>query len=133
MVDRVLRELTAGYCQCLSSSRFSKKLSNYELYWQKIYVYNAREYKIYLSKVDGKMSGLKFWINSRKLADWHYEGTLSDQDKLIFDIYQSFGSRVGDYASLKLFTNSFTIVDNPLEPADLSAITERLESIYRSS
>jgi hypothetical protein len=35
---------------------------------------------------------------------------------LIFDIYQSFGSRVGDNGNLKLFNNGFKIVDcNPSE------------------
>ncbi len=96
MVDRVLRELTAGYCQCLSLSKPNKKLGNYELYWQKFYIYNARQYKIYLNKVDSKLSGFKFWVNARKLADFHYEGFLSTNDKLIFDIYSSFGARVGE-------------------------------------
>jgi hypothetical protein len=129
MVDRVLRELTAGYCQCLSVTRFNKKLGNYELYWQKIYVYNARQYKIYLSKVDSKMSGFKFWINSRKLADWHFEGVLSTEDKLIFDIYQSFGGRVGDYGELKKFNNKAYVVDCHSSFADYNDFKTRLEYV----
>ncbi|MDJ0510811.1 MAG: ATP-binding protein [Crocosphaera sp.] len=140
MVDRVLRELTAMYCQCLSVSKFSKKLGNYEMYWQKIYIYNARKYKIYLSKVDQKLSGLKFWINSRKLADWHYEGLLSQEDKMIFDIYNSFGSHIGyqdeddvhNYFDLEVFSSikSSLWVNSPLSEEEKREINGRIESIF---
>ena len=139
MVDRVLRELTAMYCQCLSVSKFSKKLGNYEMYWQKIYIYNARKYKIYLSKVDQKLSGFKFWMNSRKLADWHYEGLLSQEDKMIFDIYNSFGSHIGyddesnvhDYFDLEVFSSikSSRCVDFPLSNDEVNEIKSRLDLI----
>ncbi len=139
MVDRILRELTAMYCQCLSVSKFSKELGNYEMYWQKIYIYNARKYKIYLSKVDQKLSGFKFWINSRKLADWHYEGLLSEEDRMIFDIYNSFGSHIGyddnsdihNYFNLDVFASikSSRFVDSPLSDNEIEDIKARLELI----
>ncbi len=140
MVDRVLRELTAMYCQCLSTSKFSKELGNYEMYWQKIYIYNARKYKIYLSKVDQKLSGFKFWINSRKLADWHYEGLLTNEDKMIFDIYNSFGSHIGydddldvhDYFNVELFSSikSSRLVNSSLSLNEINQINTRIHTIY---
>ncbi|MDJ0662866.1 MAG: ATP-binding protein [Crocosphaera sp.] len=142
MVDRVLRELTAMYCQCLSVSKFSKELCNYEMYWQKIYIYNARKYKIYLSKVDQKLSGIKFWINSRKLADWHYEGLLSEEDRMIFDIYNSFGSHIGydddsnihGYLNLDFFASvkSSRCVNSPLSDYEIEDIKARLDVIVNS-
>jgi hypothetical protein len=107
------------------------------MYWQKIYIYNARQYKIYLSKVDNKLSGFKFWVNARKLADWHYEGLLSDEDKMIFDIYSSFGSHIGydddsnTFDNLEFFSSSKNalVVNNPLSDSEVEYIKLRLASI----
>ncbi len=95
-VDKMLRQLTQGFCQCESQLRFNREMGNYKIYWQRIYIYNSRQYKIYLQKVADKVQGLKYWVNSRRLSEFHYEGMLSEADRMIFDIYQSFGARVGD-------------------------------------
>lgn len=137
MVDRVLRELTAGYCQCLSTTKPSKKLGNYELYWQRLYIFNSRQYRIFLNKVDSKLSGFKFWMNARRLADFHYEGLLSDNDRLIFDIYSSFGARVGEEYGyidtdddgnlpVKLFNSFPKVVNSPLSDWELDDLNSRL-------
>ncbi len=96
MVDKMLRSLTASFIQVDGKQRFNKKLGNSELIWQRIYLFNARNFNIYLSKVHDKFTGIKYWLNARRLADFHWEGVLDYSDKMIFDIYQSFGYRVGD-------------------------------------
>ena len=78
-------------------------------------------------------------MNSRKLADWHYEGLLSDEDKMIFDIYNSFGSHIGydtqsnvhDYFDLEVFSSikSSRCVNFPLSDDEIKEIKTRLDLI----
>lgn len=125
MSDKLLRNLTAAFVQCQADLRFNPKLGNSEIIWQRIYLYDSRSYRIYLSKVADKYQGIKHWINARKLARWQWEGWLSEEDKMIFDIYQSFGSRVGDgnFENDLRFNHSYKIVDHNNEQLEEEILT----------
>lgn len=99
MSDKMLRSLSSAFIVCDSQLRFNKKLGNSELHWKRIYLYPAKEFKIYLTKVAEKYTGMKYVINARRLSMYQWEGFLDETDRIIFDIYQSFGSRVGDYSA----------------------------------
>lgn len=103
MVDKVLRDLSSSFIHVDSSLRFNKKLGNSEILWQRIYLFSQRNYRIYLEKVCYKFTGVKHWVNARRLSDFQWEGVLSDDDKMLFKVYQSFGSRVSDLDDSQFF------------------------------
>lgn len=94
MSDKLLRNLSSAFILCDSQQRFNKKLGNSELWWQRIYLYNSRNFRIFNSRVADKLTGPKYLINARRLADFHWEGLLDNLDKMVFNTYQSFGNRV---------------------------------------
>jgi hypothetical protein len=133
MSDKMLRNLSGAFIQCLSEVRFNKKLGNSELYWQKVYLYKARDYKIFLNRVNEKMTGIKFWINSRKLASFHWEGILSAQDKMLFDIYQSFGSKVGDEVKKKDELKLIELKQVNFTEDEFNSFFDRKQSVSQNS
>lgn len=94
MVDRVLRDLTASVIQADCITRYSKKLGNYEIFIQRFFLFEARAYKIYLTKVADKSRGFPHFVRQRQLALRSWVGPLECSDSLLFDCYQSFGGKV---------------------------------------
>lgn len=94
-VDRIIRDLSASICLCNSITKYSASLGNLEIVGKKAFLFDSSSYKIYSTKVDGKVTGIKHLLAQKKLSLKCFFGPLDFEDKLLFATYNSFGERVG--------------------------------------
>ncbi|NES25571.1 MAG: ATP-binding protein [Symploca sp. SIO3E6] len=88
-VDKQLRELTQSYIYCDCITKYSRKLGSTELLFKNYRVFTTPQFKIFSDKVLGKKLGFKSWILSNTLALKSWYGSLTEVDRLLFDIYPS--------------------------------------------
>lgn len=123
-VDRVLRDLTASVLHCDSQTKYSKEIRNLVIHLQKAFLYDAVGWKLYCSKVDGKKKGFKALFQQNQLALQSWIAPLSDGDKVIFEIYSSFGD--SDFAE-----SEGCRVINPVRKVDFTAYLSLEEKYNR--
>jgi hypothetical protein len=86
-VDRQFRELTQYFIHCASLSKYDKKMKRPKLFWKQIHWFDSQEYRRWLQdpKARGNYLKTKFAYSLQS-----EEGSLSESDVLLFDIFDSF-------------------------------------------